>query len=145
MPDPMRKLLFISFVGALAFGALTPGLASARTSTWNSQANQVCSIWLVKAKQLFATPVKPAGLYKFAVDAKTLESQELAQLAKIPNPSAAGVHALGVMNADIAEVGSAISAYDRGDSASFIRILKLYLNDHRSKAAFAAAGAHQCG
>jgi hypothetical protein len=146
MPDPMRKLLFISFVGALSMSALMPGLASARTSsTWTSQANQVCSVWLVKAKQLFATPVKPSGLYKFAGDAKKLEAQELAQLAKIPNPSAAGTHALAVMQGDIAEVGSAISAYDRGDSASFIRILKLYLNDHRTKAAFAAAGAHQCG
>jgi hypothetical protein len=144
MPDLMRKLLFISFIGALTI-ALLPAASSAGTSTWTAQANQVCSIWLVKAKQLFATPVKPAGLYKFANDAKNLESQELAQLAKIPNPSAAGTHALGVMNADIAEVGSAIKAYDRGDAASFIRILKLYLNDHRSKVAFAAAGAHQCG
>jgi hypothetical protein len=144
MSDVMRKLLFISFVGALTMGLL-PAAAPAGTSTWNAQANQVCSIWLVKAKQLFATPVKPAGLYKFANDAKNLESQELAQLAKIPNPSPAGTQALGVMNADIAEVGSAIKAYDRGDAASFIRILKLYLNDHRSKAAFAAAGAHQCG
>ena len=141
----MRKLLFISFVAALSVALLPAAAPAGTSSTWTSQANQVCSVWLVKAKTLFATPVKPSGLYKFAGDAKKLESQELAQLATIPNRSAAGTHALNVMNADIAEVGSAITAYDRGDSASFIRILKLYLNDHRAKAAFAAAGAHQCG
>ncbi len=145
MPGLMRKLLVISFLGALTMSALVPAAAPAGTSTWTAQANQICTVWLAKAKQQFSTPVKPSGLYKFANDAKKLEAQELAQLEKIPNPSAAGRHALGVMHADLAEVGSAISAYDRGDSASFIRILKLYLNDHRSKAAFAAAGAHQCG
>ena len=145
MPDPMRKLLFISVVCALATGALLPGAAPAGTSTWNSQANKVCVVWLAKAKKEFATPVKAAGLYKFAVNAKKLEAQELVQLQSIPGPSAAGTHALSVMGADVAEVGSAISAYDRGDSAGFIRILKVYLNDHRTKAAFTAAGAAQCG
>jgi hypothetical protein len=145
MPDQMRKLLLMSVVGALASGALLPGAAPAGTSTWNSQANKVCAVWLAKAKKEFAAPVKPAGLYKFAVNAKKLETQELARLQSIPGPTAAGTHALSVMGADVAEVGSAISAYNRGDSAGFIRILKLYLNDHRTKAAFAAAGASQCG
>ena len=152
----MRKLILIGFIAALAMSVVVlPGIASAgvapsavastQGSSWTSDANKVCVVWLAKAKKLFATPVKPSGLYKFAVSAKNLESQELAVLAKIPNPPAAGAHALSVMHADIVEVSSAISAADRGDSASFIRILKLYLNDHRSKAAFAAAGAKQCG
>ncbi len=142
----MRKLTFFGFIVALSLSAVVlPGVASAKTTGWNSQANSVCTVWLAKAQKLFATPVKPSGLYKFAVSARALESQELAVLKKIPNPSAAGTHALGVMRADIAEVSSAISAADRGDSASFVRILKQYLNDHRAKAAFAAAGATQCG
>jgi hypothetical protein len=142
----MRKLTFIGFVVALSLSVVVmPGIASAKSTSWNAQANSVCVVWLAKAQKLFATPVKPSGLYKFAVSARALESQELAVLKKIPNPSAAGTHALGVMRADIAEVSSAISAADRGDSASFVRILKQYLNDHRAKAAFAAAGATQCG
>jgi hypothetical protein len=144
-PGPMRKLLFTVIV-ALATSAVLPGVAPARTSsTWTSQANQVCAVWLAKAKAEFSAPVKPSGLYKFAVKAKALESQELAQLEKIPGPSAAGTRALGAMRADTAEVGSAISAWDRGDRTSFVRILKQYLNDHRTKAAFAAAGASTCG
>ena len=152
----MRKLTLIGFIAALALSvAVLPGIASARVSStgvastggsgWTSDANKVCVIWLAKAKQLFATPVKPSGLYTFAVSARNLESQELVELSKIPSAPAAGAHALGVMHADIVEVSSAISAADRGDSASFVRILKQYLNDHRSKAAFAAAGAKQCG
>ena len=147
----MRKLTLIGFIAALALSvAVLPGIASARVSStrgsnWTSDANKVCVVWLAKAKQLFATPVKPSGLYKFAVSAKNLESQELVELAKIPSAPAAGTHALAVMHADIVEVSSAIHAADRGDGASFVRILKQYLNDHRSKAAFAAAGAKQCG
>lgn len=142
----MRKPLFIGFIAALALSVVAlPGVASARSSSWTSDANKVCVIWLAKAKKQFATPVTPAGLYKFAVNAKTLESQELVELAKIHGASTAGTHALSVMHADIVEVSSAISAADRGDSKSFIRILKQYLNDHRSKAAFTAAGASQCG
>jgi hypothetical protein len=49
------------------------------------------------------------------------------------------------MRVDVAEIGAAIGAWDKGDKASFIRILKQYLNDHRPKAAFAAAGAPSCG
>ena len=142
----MRKITFVGFIAALALGAVVvPGVASAKTAGWNAQANSVCTVWLAKAQKLFATPVKPAGLYKFAVSARALESQELAVLKKIPNASTAGTHALGVMRADIAEVSSAIGAADRGDSASFVRILKQYLNDHRIKAAFTAAGATRCG
>ncbi len=142
MPEVMRKLFLFA---ALATSVLLPEVSSAGTSTWTSQANQVCVVWLAKAKKEFAAPVTPAGLYTFAVKAKSLESQELAVLEKIPSAPATGTHALGVMRADIAEVGSAISAWDRGDKASFVTILKQYLNDHRTKAAFAAAGASQCG
>jgi hypothetical protein len=139
----MRKLLLTAALATSA--AVLAGHASAGTSTWTSQANQVCVVWLAKAKAAFATPVKPSGLYKFAVQAKTMESQELAQLQAIPGPSAAGTHALSVMQSDIAEVGSAISAWNRGDAASFVTILKKYLNDHRTKDAFALAGATKCG
>ena len=143
MPKLMRTLTLLT--AALATSAVLAANASAGTTTWTSQANHVCGIWLAKAKAAFATPVKPSGLYKFAVSAKTMESQELAQLESIPGPSPAGTHALSVMRADVAEVGSAITAFNRGDAASFIRILKQYLNDHSTKDAFAAAGASQCG
>jgi EAL and modified HD-GYP domain-containing signal transduction protein len=43
------------------------------------------------------------------------------------------------------ELLAAVTAYERGDQTSFIRILKAYLNDHRAKVAFAAAGASKCG
>jgi hypothetical protein len=102
-------------------------------------------IWLAKAKKQFAVPVKPSGLLKFAVASRTLETQELAALEKIPNASPAGTHALVAVRADIAEISAAIDAGNRGDSATFVKILKQYLNDHRAKAAFAAAGASQCG
>jgi len=46
---------------------------------------------------------------------------------------------------DIAEVGSAITAWNQGKPALFVQILKRYLNDGRAKSAFAVAGATQCG
>ncbi len=142
----MRKLTFIGFVAALVLSAAAlPGLASARSSSWTSDANKVCVIWLAKAKKEFAVPVKPSGLLKFAIASRTLETQELAALEKIPNASPAGTHALVAVRADIAEISTAIDAGNRGDSATFVKILKQYLNDHRAKAAFTAAGASQCG
>ena len=142
----MRKLVFIGFVAALVLSAAAlPGLASARSSSWTSDANKVCVIWLAKAKKEFAVPVKPSGLLKFAIASRTLETQELAALEKIPNASPAGTHALVAVRADIAEISTAIDAGNRGDSATFVKILKQYLNDHRAKAAFTAAGASQCG
>lgn len=142
----MRKLIFIGFVAALVMSAAAlPGVASARSSSWTSDANKVCVIWLAKAKKQFAVPVKPSGLLKFAVASRALESQELAALEKIPNASPAGAHALVAVRADIAEISAAINAGNRGDGATFVKILKQYLNDHRAKAAFAAAGASQCG
>jgi sirohydrochlorin ferrochelatase len=140
----MAKLLIV----ALAAGALLiPGTASAAPTNdnWASQANQVCLVYIAKAKKEFAAPVKPSGLYKFARDAKALENREYGDLAALPGRTAAGTHALTVLQADIAEVGSAVTAYERGDGASFIKILKAYLNDHRAKVAFAAAGASKCG
>ena len=140
----MRPLPIILAALATSAAAL-PGAAPAGQSTWTSQANQVCVVWLAKAKKEFAAPVKPSQLRQFAVNAMTLESAELAQLTAIPNPPASGVHALAVMRSDVAEVASAIAAWDRGDKASFVKILKAYLNDHRTKTAFAAAGAGKCG
>jgi hypothetical protein len=139
----MSKTLLLA---ALATSVLVPGSASAEpASSWALQANQVCTVYVAKAKKQFATPVTPAGLYKFAVDVKALESHELAALTAIPNRPPAGTHALAVLRGDIAEVDAAIKAWKRGDKASFVRILKAYLNDSRPKAAFAAAGATKCG
>lgn len=139
----MTKIL----LAALATSALLiPAAASAAPSDdWSTQANQVCTVYVAKAKKLFATPVKPSGLYKFAKDVKALESSELAELTAIPGRSSSGTHALGVLKGDVGQVGLAIKAWDRGDKASFVKILKAYLNDNRPKVAFAAAGASKCG
>jgi hypothetical protein len=141
----MRILLLC---GALAVSAVIPSVAGAARSTpssWTTQANKVCVVWLAKANKEFGHPVKPSQLYGFAVKAKTLESQELAVLQQIPGRNAAGTHALAAVGVDIAEVGSAITAYKAGNTDSFITILKKYLNDNRAKAAFTAAGAGKCG
>jgi len=119
--------------------------SSSHQSSWASQANAVCTVWLAKAKKEFGSPVTPAQLYSFAVKAKTLESQELTQLDKIPGRTAAGTAALASVKVDIAEIGSAITAWNAGKPAQFIQILKKYLNDNRPKSAFAMAGASQCG
>jgi hypothetical protein len=49
------------------------------------------------------------------------------------------------MQVDIAEVGSAITAWNHGNAALFVKTLKAYLNDGRAKSAFALAGANKCG
>jgi hypothetical protein len=141
----MRRLLLLFVV--LSVSALLPGVAPAARSSaaWSDQANQVCVVWVAKAKKEFATPVTASGLYAFAGKAKALEAAELSVLEKIPGRSASGTKALVAMRADIAEVDSAIKAWDRGDKATFVKVLKAYLNDHRAKVAFAAAGAKQCG
>jgi hypothetical protein len=138
----MRQLLLLA---ALALAAVAADASAAGTSSWSGKADQVCVVWTAKAKREFATPVKPSELYGFAQKAKALESAELAELAKIPGVNAAGTKALTAMRADIAEVGAAVAAWDKGDKASFVQILKQYLNDHRAKVAFAAAGASKCG
>jgi hypothetical protein len=139
----MRRLLLL---GAFALGAVATGAATAGTTmSWSTQADQVCVVWTAKAKREFAAPVKPSELYGFAVKAKTLESQELAELSRIPGTTPAGTKALAAMRADVAEVAAAIAAWDKGDKASFVQTLKQYLNDRRAKAAFTAAGALKCG
>ena len=102
-------------------------------------------MWLAKAKKAFGSPVTPAQLYTFAVKAKTIESQELGVLQAIPGRTSAGTAALTALKVDIAEVGSAITAWKQGNAAKFVTILKRYLNDERPKSAFAIAGANQCG
>jgi hypothetical protein len=119
--------------------------APASQSSWAAQANQVCVVYLAKAKKAFGSPVTPAQLYNFALNAKAIESQELAVLAKIPGRTTAGTAALNALKVDIAEVGSAITAWNKGNAALFVTILKRYLNDGRPKSAFAIAGASQCG
>jgi hypothetical protein len=139
----MRKLIIAAaFTTSLV---LPVSSTEASTSSWTAQANQVCTVYVAKAKKEFGTPVTPAQLYGFAVKAKALESQELAELDRIPGRPAAGTRALAAMRVDIAEVGSAISAWKRGDQQQFVQILKQYLNDRRPKVAFAAAGATHCG
>ena len=66
-------------------------------------------------------------------------------LAQIPGGTGAGTAALKAMKVDIAEVGSSITAWNQGNPALFVQILKRYLNDGRAKSAFAVAGANQCG
>jgi hypothetical protein len=100
---------------------------------------------VARAKKEFGSPVTPAQLYGFAVKAKALESEELSVLRRIPGRTPAGTRALAAMQVDVAEVGSAISAWKQGDLQRFIKVLKQYLNDNRPKVAFAAAGAKQCG
>jgi hypothetical protein len=125
--------------------ALPAGAAPAKPASWADQANQVCSVWIAKAKKEFGSPVTPAQLYSFAHKAEALESQELAALQKIQGRTAAGTAALASVQVDIAEIGSAITAWDKGKPAQFVTILKRYLNDGRPKSAFAIAGASRCG
>jgi len=144
----MRRLLIPV---ALVVSAVLPAAASAAPSShssnasWATQANQVCTVWLAKAKKEFGSPVTPAQLFTFAVKAKTLESQELTQLQAIPGRTDAGTAALKAVKVDIAEIGTAITAWKAGNPAKFVTVLKQYLNDGRPKSAFAIAGASKCG
>jgi hypothetical protein len=141
-----RPFLLTAVAISTAIVAVTPAAASpASQSLWSVQANKVCVVWLAQAKKEFGSPVTPAQLDSFAVKAKTLESQELVVLEQIPGRAAAGTAALAAMKVDIAEVGSAISAWNRGKPALFVQLLKHYLNDGRAKSAFAIASANQCG
>jgi hypothetical protein len=141
----MRRTGLAAATTALALLASTSATAAPADSAWAGQANKVCTYWVAKVKQAFATPVTTAQLYSFAVKAKSLESQELAQLRQIPGPDANAAAALGAVKTDIAEVGAAITAWDKGDPAAFVTILKRYLNDNRPKSAFILAGARSCG
>ena len=118
----------------------------AAQSAWTVQANKVCVVWLAKAQEgSLAAPVTAAQLYPFSVKAKAFESRELAVLQQIPGRNAAGTAALTAVKVDIAELGSAITAWKAGKPALFAQILKRYLVDNRPKAAFARAGANKCG
>jgi hypothetical protein len=144
----MRRLLIPV---ALVLSALLPATTSAAPSkhsarsAWATQANQVCTAWLAKAKTELGTATTTAQLYPFATRAKTLESQELGLLVKIPGRSAAGSAALAAVRVDLNELGTAIAAWKAGKQAQFIQGLKKYLNDNRPRAAFAMAGASKCG
>jgi len=141
----MKLLVATAAVAAALTAASGASAAPAAQGSWASQANQVCSYWIAKAKKEFGSPVTAAQLYAFAHKAKSLESQELTALAKIPGRTAAGTAALSAVQADIAEIAAAIAAWDHGKPAQFVTILKRYLNDGRPKSAFAIAGAGQCG
>ena len=144
-----RVLLVAAVAASAAVTAVSPAVAApkapASQSSWAAQANKVCTVWLAKAKKEFGTPVTPAQLSTFAKKAKALETQELAVLVKIPGRTSAGTAALQAVVVDINEIGSAITAWNQGNAAKFVTILKKYLNDGRAKSAFAVAGATQCG
>jgi len=143
-----RLLLFAAAAITASIAAVSPAAAStapASQSSWAVQANKVCVVWLAKAKKQLGSPVTAAQLYSFAGKAKALESQERAVLEQIPGRTAAGTAALVAVQVDIAEIGSAITAWNQGKAALFVQILKRYLNDGRAKSAFAVAGANQCG
>jgi phage gp16-like protein len=144
-----RVLLFAAVVAGAAVTAVAPAVAApqapASQSPWAAQANKICTVWLAKAKKEFGSPVTPAQLYTFAQKAKSLETQELGVLSKIPGRTAAGTAALQAVVVDINEIGSAITAWNQGNAAKFVTILKKYLNDGRAKSAFAVAGASKCG
>jgi len=141
-----RLLPFAAVAINSAIVAVMPaGASPASQNSWAVQANKVCVVWLAKAKKEFGSPVTPAQLYSFAVKAKKLETAELAVLEQIPGEATAGKAALVAMKVDIAEVGSSITAWNQGNAALFVQILKRYLNDGRAKSAFAVAGANQCG
>jgi hypothetical protein len=141
-----RHVLFAAATVSAVLVAATPAAAAPTSqSAWATQANKVCVIWLAKAKKAFGSPVTAAQLYGFAVKAKSIESQELAVLEQIPGRTATGTAALTAVKVDIAEIGSAITAWNHGKPAVFVQILKRYLNDGRAKSAFALAGASQCG
>ena len=144
-----RVLLLAAVAASAAVTAVSPAVAApkapASQSSWAAQANKVCTVWLAKAKKEFGSPVTAAQLYAFAQKAKSLETQELGVLSKIPGRTAAGTAALQAVVVDINEIGSAITAWNQGNAAKFVTILKKYLNDGRAKSAFAVAGATQCG
>ena len=141
----MKLLVASAAIAAALTAASAAGATPAAHDSWAAQANEVCLVWIAKAKKEFGTPVTAAQLYSFAHKAKTLEGQEFAALQKIQGRTAAGTAALTALKVDIAEIGSAITAWDQGKPAQFVTILKRYLNDGRPKSAFAIAGAGQCG
>jgi hypothetical protein len=141
-----KSLLFLAVLtAATALATTTSASAAPAQSAWAAQANQVCVVWLAKAKKELGTPVTAAQLYAFAVKAKAFETAEYSVIAKIPGRDGSANAALAAMKVDIAEIGSAITAANHGNAALFVQILKKYLNDHRPKVAFAAAGATKCG
>lgn len=143
----MRIQLALAVVPALTavVVAVAPAGASSSQTPWAAQADKVCVVYVARAKKEFGNPVTAAQLYTFAQKAKALETAELAALKKIPGRDAAGTAALKAVQVDIAEIGSAITAWNQGKPALFITILKRYLNDGRPKSAFAMAGATKCG
>jgi hypothetical protein len=144
-----RLFLLAAVAISAAVTAASPAVASpkapASQSPWAASANKVCVVWLAKAKKEFGSPVTAAQLYSFAQKANTLETEELGVLAQIPGRTASGTAALKAVGVDIAELRSAITAWNKGNAAQFVTILKAYLNDGRAKSAFAIAGATQCG
>lgn len=142
----MRTILFAATLVGAAIPAVAPAAAApSGQSVWAAQANKVCVVYLAKAKKEFGAPVTAAQLYSFALKAKALETQEKSVLDRIPGRTDAGSAALTAVQVDIAEIGSAITAWNQGNPATFAQILKRYLSDGRAKSAFAVAGATQCG
>jgi hypothetical protein len=145
----MRPFLVAAAVISGSIAAVSPAAASpaspASSSSWATDANNVCVVWLAKAKKELGSPVTATELYGFAVKAKKLESHERAALTRVPGRTAAGTAALAAVQVDVAELASAITAWNQGNPALFVQKLKKYLADGRAKSAFAVAGATQCG
>jgi hypothetical protein len=144
----VRGRIFLSVAIAVGAGAaaVTPATAApVSRSTWATEANKVCVVWAAKIKAEFGAPNTAALAYIFSRKAKSLESQERAALLRIPGRTDAGTAAIAALKADIAELDSAISAFDRGKLALFKQLFRRYLSDTRARDAFAAAGAKQCG
>jgi hypothetical protein len=140
----VRRLLLLA---VLTLAAAAAGSSAAATSPWAAAADKVCVAWSAKAKTALAplgTPKTPAQVYRFVVTVRLFEVRELAALGKIPGRTPAATRALASVRTDIAEVDSAIAAWKKGDQATFGKIVVRYLNDHRPRAAFAAAGATKC-
>jgi hypothetical protein len=140
----VRGRLFLLAATAItaAVAAVTP--ASASPGAWANEANTVCAVWAAKIKAEFGAPNTPALAYIFTRKAKTLESKERAALLRIPGRTPAGAAALAALKADIAELGSAVTAFDGGKVALFEQLFRRYLSDTRARDAFVAAGAKQC-
>jgi hypothetical protein len=130
----------------LVVGLLPATTSPAASSSWASAANKVCTAWQAKAKAaLTPLPKTLPQTFRWTVKAVALEKAELAVLAKIPNPTAAGSRALASVRTDIAEIEAGIADWRAGNKAGFARVFLAWMRDHRPHAAFVAANAKACG
>jgi hypothetical protein len=123
--------------------------AGASGSTWIVKANATCRVWSQKAvAALGANPTQPstpAGMFKFMLQARPIETGELRALRAIRAPRPVGAtKALGFVSIDISELNAGIAAYRAGKRATFVHDVIIWQSDHRASRAFAAIGAKAC-